>query len=90
MDGPTLHFEAELTNDDMVILDNLMLEQENGRVARGLRNTSTNIMEENCVIMLTQPSRNSRSVAKREMLSILAQVDTMASATKTLRAIMES
>lgn len=36
MHGPTLCFDAEFTKEAMVILDNMMLEQEDARVARGV------------------------------------------------------
>lgn len=53
MHDPTLHSKPELTDNDEVILDNLMLEQEDARVARGLESTSTNMVEDDYIIMPT-------------------------------------
>lgn len=51
MHGPTLCSNVEFTEESMAILDNLMLVQENVRVARGMKNPSFEQIEDDCVTM---------------------------------------
>ena len=64
MHGPTLHSDVESTYKNRAILDNLMLEQEDAHIARGLGNTSTDMVDDR-VIAPTPPSGPSRPLHGR-------------------------
>lgn len=51
MHGPTLCSNAKFTKEDRAILDNLILEQEDVHVARGVQSPSSDQVEDDCVIM---------------------------------------
>lgn len=50
MYGPNLRSDVEFTTKDMVILDNLMLEQEDAMMARGLGSQATALVKDDCII----------------------------------------
>lgn len=50
MYGPTLCSNVEFTTKDTVILDNLMLEQEDAMMARGLGSQATELVKDDCII----------------------------------------
>jgi hypothetical protein len=50
MYGPTLCCDVECTTKDTVILDNLMLEQEDAMMARGLGSQATELVKDDCII----------------------------------------
>ena len=72
MHGPTLHSDVELTYKNKAIMDNLMLEQEDAHIARGLRNASTDMVDD-CVIVPTPPSGSSRPLRGRGIPSTSLQ-----------------
>lgn len=49
MHGPTLCSDAMFIAKDKAILYNLILEQEDTRVARGLENQPTKFIEDDCI-----------------------------------------
>lgn len=54
--GPTLCSDAEFTEEDMAILDNLMLEQEGAQIARDLGSPEIELIKDNCINIPTPPT----------------------------------
>ena len=67
----TNEIEEIVTANNMAILDNLMLEQENARVARGIGSQTNDLVENDCVIMLSQPTRRPQSNVPTKYASLL-------------------
>lgn len=101
MHGPTLWYDVELTREHILVLNNLMVEQEDAQIARGWWSPTTELVNDNCVIVSLPPMATPESsiVVPSTLASLIpsestpihldANPPTSACAIKSLREIMK-